>query len=216
MTFDKKLSDNKAIRVSIPLGLEFVFIAVLSVLLHQSDVEVQRLLRSRDILSKANNLSKSFYDAGVALGGYRMTKSPLFTDRFDKLSRQITEDLAELKTSVGDNPRQQQILKNLSVITETGFKVLDEEKQQIDNNQDEREQFRARHMYKGIRGITDRLQEEVSGLTEDVQHVAKQSSETYDSVRSMIKCCLLAGIALNVFLAFTVAKHCRNVLPGEK
>ena len=59
----------------------------------QAEIEVQRQIRSKAIISRANTLSKLFYDAGVAMGGYSITKSPLFSDRYDKIVRQIPQDL---------------------------------------------------------------------------------------------------------------------------
>jgi PAS domain S-box-containing protein len=205
MKFNLQLSHKGIILVSVPLILELVFIAVLSILLHQAEVEVQRQIRSKAIISQANALSKLFYDAGVAMGGYSITKSPLFSDRYDKIVRQIPEDLTELKTLVGDNPRQQQILKNLAVITETGLKILGEAKGAIDDNQVDVAQFRARHMYKEIRSLADRLQEELHGLTEDEQKIAQQSPEASNRSRSMVKYYLVVGVIFNVLLAFGLA-----------
>ena len=205
MKFNLQLSHKGIILVSVPLILELVFIAVLSILLHQAEVEVQRQIRSKAIISQANALSKLFYDAGVAMGGYSITKSPLFSDRYDKIVRQIPEDLTELKQLVGDNPRQQQILKNLAVITETGLKILGEAKGAIDDNQVDVAQFRARHMYKEIRSLADRLQEELHGLTEDEQKIANQSPEASNRSRSMVKYYLVVGVIFNVLLAFGLA-----------
>jgi PAS domain S-box-containing protein len=205
MKFNLQLSHKGIILVSVPLILELVFIAILSVLLHQAEVEVQRQIRSKAIISQANALSKLFYDAGVAMGGYSITKSPLFSDRYDKIVRQIPEDLTELKQLVGDNPHQQQILKNLAVITETGLKILGEAKGAIDDNQVDVAQFRARHMYKEIRSLADRLQEELHGLTEDEQKIANQSPEASNRSRSMVKYYLVVGVIFNVLLAFGLA-----------
>lgn len=194
------------------LVFEFLLIAALSALLYQADYDVQQQLRSRDILSKANSLSKSFYDAGVAIDGYKITKSPLFSDRYDKLNRQIFADLTELKTLFGDNAREQQILKNLAVITETGFKILDDKKMGIDQEKaDDDVQFRARHMYKEVRSINDRLQEEVFGLTESERKLAQESSEGYVRVAWLVKCCLAIGIILNAALAVVALLNSRSL-----
>ncbi len=136
-------------------------------MLRQAEIEVQRQVRSKAIISQANTLSKLFYDAGVAMGGYSITKSPLFSDRYDKIVKQIPQDLDELRTLVGENGRQQTILANLKKITEDGLSILTEAKSAIDDNRVDVAQFRARHMYKEIRSLADRLQDELRGLTED-------------------------------------------------
>ena len=69
-----KIVHKGAILVLVPLIFELFFLAVLTELLHQAELEVQRQVRSKAIISQANTLSKLFYDAGVAMGGYSITK----------------------------------------------------------------------------------------------------------------------------------------------
>lgn len=92
-----KISQKGFILVLVPLVFQLFFLIGLSVLMQQSELEVQKQIRSKAIITRANSLSKLFYDAGVAMGGYSITKSPLFADRYDKIVRQIPIDLAELK-----------------------------------------------------------------------------------------------------------------------
>ncbi|MBA3994275.1 MAG: hypothetical protein C0469_12175 [Cyanobacteria bacterium DS2.3.42] len=174
-------------------------------LLRQAEIEVQRQIRSKAIISQANTLSKLFYDAGVAMGGYSITKSPLFSDRYDKIVRQIPQDLNELKSLVGDNPRQQKILENLADITVTGLKILGEAKAAIDDNRVDVAQFRARHMYKEIRSLADRLQDELRGLTEDERKIESESPEVQNRNRATVKLFLVVGVVFNILLAVALA-----------
>ena len=130
-----KISQKGLILVLVPLACQLMFFVGLSVLLQQSEVEVQRQIRSKAIISRANSLSKLFYDAGVAMGGYSITKSPLFADRYDKIVRQIPLDLNDLKEEVGGNPKQQLIVSRIETITAKGVKLLAEAKAEIDNPQ---------------------------------------------------------------------------------
>ncbi len=199
-----KIVHKGAILVLVPLLFELVFLAVLTELLHRAEVEVQRQVRSKAIISQANTLSKLFYDAGVAMGGYSITKSPLFSDRYDKIVRQIPQDLAELKKLVGDNPKQQQILENLQKITVTGLKILGEAKSAIDDNRVDVAQFRARHMYKEIRSLADKLQDELRGLTEDERRIEAESPEKQNRSRTILKLFLVAGVVFNILIAFVL------------
>jgi PAS domain S-box-containing protein len=205
MKLNLQLSHKGIILVSVPLILELVFIAVLSVLLHQAEVEVQRQIRSKAIISQATQLSKMFYDAGIAVGGYSITKSPIFSDRYEKIVHQIPLDILDLKQLIGNNQRQQQILKNLSVITETGLKILTEAKGAVDENQVDVAQFRARHMYKEIRSLADRLQDELHGLTDEEQKIADLSPEDSSRSQSLVKVFLVVGVIFNILLAVGLA-----------
>ncbi|HEY9715426.1 MAG TPA: PAS domain S-box protein, partial [Chroococcales cyanobacterium] len=205
MRLNLKLSHQGLIIVSVPLVFELIFLGILTGLLRQADFEVQRQIRSKAIISQANTLSKLFYDAGVAMGGYSITKSPLFSDRYDKIVRQIPQDLDELRNLVGDNPKQQEILENLKVITVTGLKILNEAKTAIDDNRVDVAQFRARHMYKQIRSLADKLQDELRGLTEDERKIESQGPEAQNRSRNQVKLFLVLGVIVNVLLAFGLA-----------
>lgn len=197
-----KISHKGFILVLVPLVFELVFLIVLSVLLQQAEYEVQRQVRSKAIISQANALSKLFYDAGVAMGGYSITKSPLFSDRYDKIVRQIPLDLQELKGLVGDNDKQQVILGRLQTITSDGLKILGEAKAAIDDNRVDVAQFRARHMYKQIRQLADQLQDELKGLTEDERKIESESPEQQNRSRAAVKMFLVFGVVLNIAIAF--------------
>ncbi|MCA9802909.1 MAG: PAS domain S-box protein [Cyanobacteria bacterium HKST-UBA02] len=199
-----KIVHKGAILVLVPLFFELIFLGVLTELLHRAEVEVQRQVRSKAIISQANTLSKLFYDAGVAMGGYSITKSPLFSDRYDKIVRQIPQDLVELKKLVGDNPKQQQILENLQRITVTGLKILGEAKSAIDDNRVDVAQFRARHMYKEIRSLADKLQDELRGLTEDERRIEQESPEKQNRSRTVLKVFLVGGVVANILIAFVL------------
>ncbi|HEY9679042.1 MAG TPA: PAS domain S-box protein [Drouetiella sp.] len=207
MRLNLKLSHKGLILVAVPLIFEVIFLATLTYLLRQAEIEVQRQVRSKAIISQANTLSKLFYDAGVAMGGYSITKSPLFSDRYDKIVRQIPQDLDELKNLVGDNQRQQQILQNLQVITVTGLKILGEAKSAIDDNRVDVAQFRARHMYKEIRSLADRLQDELRGLTEDERKIESEGPEAQNRNRQMVKIYLVIGVLLNFLIAVALALY---------
>lgn len=202
LNLNLKISHKGFILVLVPLVFELVFLIILSVLLQKAEEEVQRQVRSKAIISQANALSKLFYDAGVAMGGYSITKSPLFSDRYDKIVRQIPLDLGELSNLVGDNDKQQQILVRLKTITSDGLKILGEAKSAIDDNRVDVAQFRARHMYKQIRQLADQLQDELKGLTEDERKIENESPEQQNRSRTMVKVFLVVGVVVNIAIAF--------------
>jgi PAS domain S-box-containing protein len=200
-----KLLHKGLILVLVPLAFELIFLAALKTLMDQADVEVQRQIRSKEVIAQANSFGKLFYDVGVAMGGYSITKSPLFSDRYDKIIRQIPQDLENLKNLVGDNPRQQQTLQNLGKITATGLQLLGEAKSAIDQNQVDVAQFRARHMYKEIRALADRLQDELRALTEDERKIESETPETRNRSRIYVRVSLVVGLTLNIVIAGVAA-----------
>lgn len=131
----------------------------------QMDTERLEQIRARAIITQSDNISKLFYDAGVAMGGYSITKSQLFSDRYKKISEQIPPGLQELKSLIGKNPSQQALSSRVETTIQDGMKTLSEAKAAIDENRVDVAQFRSRHMYKGLRQSTDQLQTELKSLT---------------------------------------------------
>ncbi len=122
--------------VLVPLACNLAFLFACAILLQQSEAEVQRHVRSKAIIAHANVLSKSFYDCGIAMGGYSITKSPLFADRFERIKTEIPRELQELKIVVGsDNEKQLRTIGRLERITAQGLDILNSAKAAIDDNQ---------------------------------------------------------------------------------
>jgi CHASE3 domain sensor protein len=123
------------ILVLVPLGCNLLFLTAFAILLQQSEAEVERQMRSKAIIAQANQLSKSFYDCGVAMGGYSITKSPLFAERFERIKRDIPQELSQLKVAVGhDNDKQLRTVARLEKITADGLAILNHAKASIDDN----------------------------------------------------------------------------------
>ena len=204
MTREKKnlsISSKGFILILVPLVFQIGLLLVLTLQLQKAEAEVQNEIRSKAVISQANALSKLFYDVGVAMGGYSITKSPLFADRFEKIKRQIPLDLAELKRVVGENPGQQARIKRLEQITRDGLKILQEAKDAIDDNRVDVSQFRARHMYKQIRTLADNLQDELTLMTADARHFMGLPTVKQYRERAFLKECVFVAVVFNCALA---------------
>jgi serine/threonine protein kinase len=137
-------------------------------IIQQYKASVEAPIQANAIIAKASEIQKVFYDASIALGGYSITKSPLFSDRFEKIKGDIPARIAELRqleVSAGDSKAEQKDLDELDQITQTGLQLLSEAKTSIDENQVDVAQFHTRHMYKEIRALSDSIQERIKALT---------------------------------------------------
>lgn len=196
-----KIVHKGAILVLVPLVFELIFICVLTGLVQGAEQEIKQQVRSKAIISQSNTLSKSIYDAGVALVGYSVTKSALFDERFNKVVKQIPEDLDELRSIVGENPRQQDVVENIKKITMNGVEMLNQTKSAIDSNRVDIAHFRARHMYKEMRNIADNLQEELKQLTETERKIERESPEKQSRSRTILLVFIFGGVITNIVIA---------------
>ncbi|MBS1990636.1 MAG: CHASE3 domain-containing protein [Cyanobacteria bacterium SZAS LIN-3] len=194
------ISTRGFILILVPLLFQVGLLLVLSVQLQNAEMEVQKQMRAKAIISQSNALSKLFYDAGVAMGGYSITKSPLFTERYAKITKQIPEDLASLKELVGDDPRQKARIIRLEQIIRDGLKILDQAKSAIDDNRVDVAQFRARHMYKQVRQLADMLQAELKLLTAEESRFVSLPWQQQRADRIMLRSMLYVGLVVNLVL----------------
>jgi CHASE3 domain sensor protein len=210
----KRKSHTGLVLILVPLMLNMTCLLILSALVQNADAEMLKQVRAKAIISQANALSKLFYDAGVAMGGYSITKSPLFADRYNKICKAIPEDVSELKTLVGNNEKQQTTLNQIQTVTIDGVKILNDSKAAIDDNRVDVAQFRARHMYKQIRTLADQLQEQLKGLTEEERKIENAPAGEHSRARTMVKVALAAAFLLNIAVSFVLS--CYNSRASER
>jgi PAS domain S-box-containing protein len=205
MQLKLKLLHKGIILVTLPLLVNLGFLAVLSQLLHESEIEIQKQMRSKDIVVEANSLSTRFFDAGVAMAGYSVTRSPKFGDRYQEIAQEIPETLNRLRTLVAGNVAQTESVDRLQGITDGSLHLLQQAKLAIDENQADSTQFSAHHMYKEIRSNFDKLKAELKIVTEEARKIEEQSPEQRDRVERLVKLFIVFGIGANVVLTFAMA-----------
>lgn len=197
----------------LPLMVHFCLLFTLTGLLREAEEEVQEQIRSKAIISQANALSKLFYDAGVAMGGYSITKSPLFSDRFEMITRQIPIDVSELRNLVADDADKQVQVQHISEITKDGLKILAKAREAIDNDLPvASRRCRPRAMYKQIRQLADQLQSELRSLTFDYRCIEGRSPEQQNRYRTLVKVLLVGWLIFNVLLSFALFADFRKAV----
>jgi len=106
MRFNLKLSQKIFLLIAVPLLFELVFVATLHVLMKKAQDERARAEHSLMVITKSDQLVRKFYEIGVALAAYKVTRSRLFGNRYQSLSAELPNDLVELKRMVIENPEQ--------------------------------------------------------------------------------------------------------------
>lgn len=208
----KKILDKGYALLVLPLIVQLCLLFALTQLLRQAEQEVQAQVRSKAIISQSNALSKLFYDAGVAMGGYSITKSQLFSERYDKIVRQIPEDVKELRSLVEEDQEKQEHVDKLEGITKEGLKILNEAKSAIDDNRIDVAQFRARHMYKQIRQLADQLHDELKSFTLDYRLIEGLSPKEQSRNRTMLKIFLVGWLAFDILLVLALFADFRQAV----
>jgi|AGTN01.2.fsa_nt_gi Serine/threonine protein kinase len=178
----KKLPDLSAL---------FVVLVVLSWLglgfsIWDYDRVSRQVTHANAMVNEANSLSQMVYDAGVAMGGYSITKSPLFSDRFNTFTQKIPltlNKIARLDSTDRNHDEEIQAIKKLCT---QSLKLLGESKAAIDDNRIDVAQFRSRHMYAELRSNADALQAKLKDLTKDDRALLLKSPDANDQLQRVI------------------------------
>lgn len=157
------MSRNHALILSASL-LNIVLLFAIGLAFKQVDNERLEQIRARAIVVDCTAITKLFNDAGIAIGGYSITKSPMFSDRYLKITEELHSSLNELKTNIGENANQQAIFSRVQNTALDGLKAMAQAKAAVDEKHEDVAQYRSRHMYKGLREFSEELQQELQTL----------------------------------------------------
>jgi len=127
----------------------------------QDAMQVKRHLQ---LCSLAEEISQLNYDAGVAMGGYSITKDAMFSSRFEKIEEVLPKKVQELSGLVSTIPDEKDIVQSIGEQTTAMLRINKQAQALIDDPKINQEQFKGRHVYKDIRGISDRLRQQIHAL----------------------------------------------------
>jgi CHASE3 domain sensor protein len=201
-----KLSNRKLKSAAIFLAIELIYLSILFVLVYQTEKEMRKQLRSNTIISKANTVSKLFYDAGIAMAGYSITKNQLLSDRYQKIALQIPQEVNDLKMAIGKDKNENLIGTRLNEITNSGIEILNETKSQAETDRFDIAHANSRQMYKEIRALADHLSTELAQLTETEHNVERESALASRCLQLILNICFAFGFLLNIAIAFLIAR----------
>ncbi len=170
--------------------------------LKESEAATLRIMRAKEIASVSSNLSKRIYDAGVALGGLTMTRSQLFSDRFDKLIGAIPQEVTDLKDLIEQkNARQFYALMKVAELLPDTIKYMAEVRTQIMNSKET-------GLGRGSRGVFGKMHASAALIQQSLQVIV---DENKDLANSKVPAHLINFEAINAFLIAAVAG---NVILG--
>jgi CHASE3 domain sensor protein len=128
--------------------------------------DASKVKRHIQLCLVAEAISRLDYDAGVAMGGYSITKARLFYNRFQQIVESLPKKIQELKDLVSTVPVEEPIVQSISTQSLNILAINREVKAMIDNPKITADQVKQRHVYKTIRGSADRLQQDIQALSE--------------------------------------------------
>ena len=208
MRLELKIKHKGLILVAVPLLFELVFLAVLSGLLRQAEYKTWQEMHSKTIVYESGALSRLFHDAGIAMGGYALTKSPLFRERFDSIVASIPREFKHLQKLVGRNASQKGSVKRLESYTNSGLKLLSSARDAIELGGEGIP--RVRSLYSEMKGVSKKINDELDSLTAESRKIEEEGPSARKQSDQLVRVFLAVGVLFNIGLTFLLSYFFSN------
>lgn len=195
--------------VFIPLFVGLIFIGTLSYLLHLSQLEAEKHLRAKAVISQSNVISRLYIDSSLAMSNYCLTGVPIYADKYDAAKNQLFTELNKLEFISVSDQVEKGLLRKLIVKTRQGVDYLDRSRHTLDHM--DSDNVLMRQVFKEIRsvaGVLDPLMENLNSL-ESVSE--RQTSKAKEKNSMLLQVVLVAGGILNILVAIAAAIFFRDI-----
>ena len=131
------------------------------------------IMRAKEITALTSNLSKRIYDAGVALGGFSVTRSKLFLHRFDKTIGEIPHEVSELKDLIRTEDKKQfDALAKVADLLPDAIKQMDAAKVAVMEGQGVTDRAGFRSTFLPMNSMAQEIQENLKMIAEENKDLA--------------------------------------------
>lgn len=195
--------------VALPLIFQFVFLGILILQLKEAEHEVDRQVKARTVITVADQLSKQFLEADVALAGFNGTRSPLFEERFTQNYAAIPETLKRLDELLPDSSENRALVQRLSTIVQEGVSTLAKARASLDSDSSNQE-MRSAELHNSMRFIVESLEKELRDATKSQRKIDDEAPSIEKHRRAqlifIISLAAIFSVVCTSFLAIFFAR----------
>ncbi len=187
------------------IAFNVLLFVALGGMIRNSETATLQMMRAKEISAVASNLSKRLYDAGVALGGLTVTKSKLFSERFDKMIVSIPHDVSDLRDLIGqDSPKQFQSLLKVAELLPDTIKNMGEVRAMAEDSKTTSADKNYQRMLGTMQQNAQQIQQSLRIIAEENQELANAKIPTGLPGSATIKMLLLLGVSGNIVLGVAI------------
>ncbi len=169
---------------------------------------IQKEIKATEVTAQTTILSKYFYDAGLAVGAYSLTRNKIFSERYITLADRIPSGLEKLHQLIQNQPTAARQYSEIKQTIDQGLNELLADKQMVESGTGSllEDQGSARKAYKQIKLIADTLQQQLDQLSAEEEQIARRASQLRFVFLALSSVVLLAYAAYN-YIAQTKANR---------
>ena len=200
-----KLSHQGWLLMCFFIVVELGLVGAEGYLIFQAERDARRAAHVKEIIGKTNHLVQVVYDTGTAVMEYAKSKDEGTAQRYRKNRDETFEIIAWLKEALQDDSENLAVLTRVEANLRVGMETMDKIKQAVDT-QPLFVAFRYGMKEKvKLQPTFDALVRDLLSLVRAQRKIEEESPLAQQSQRELQKSILIAGLILNVVLAFAGA-----------
>lgn len=191
------LQQKGLVLVIVPLLFEVVFVSVLAALLFQSESDLKREARASNLASLTGRFSKLYYDTATAAIIYRATKSEMFAEQYEELSKEIPDLKIQLFAALKEDSA---LAKSINAI-EDDVKDANKLLYEVRYVEPERGFDDLHSLHIKAQAVYKRLLDDCADVNSYAKLLGAASPTTSSQSRQHLVQALAVGIVVNLLLA---------------
>jgi PAS domain S-box-containing protein len=199
-----RLAQKGLVLVLIPLVFQVFFVTILAVLLHEAEVQTEREYKTKLMVAEASEIGRSFFDLLRTITLAKVTGSGS-DKRYNGIITQIKEHERKLLELGGENFREQESIRRITLLTEQELLLMDELKHQLESKEHPFEIYDEGPLKKKMFAISNLILAESEELTAETMLIQQKTPEAAKMAKNMVKGTLLAILLFNVLLSVVLA-----------
>jgi len=200
------------ILVAVPLIFELAFVAALSYLLHQAEVERDKVAYARDLDNRINFIPRHFMEAANCMACNLMFKSNMFAERYKSIISDLPPNFTKIREMLKDQPGKLHLVREMENDINEGTKWMD---RIMFNMPRERVVAIQPQDLMQIRAILARMSQESIELAREPHTIVEQEQAQQDQYRQWINEAIACGIILNILIAVWLAVYFARSTAGR-
>lgn len=194
--------------VFIPLAIGLIFIGSLFFLLQRSQLEAERHLLAKAIISQSNVVSRLYVDASLAMSSYCLTGVKVYSDKYDTTKKVLFDELTKLVALKVNSEEERELLDSILKSTQNGTGNLDSIRLRFDNLAEQP----TGQIFKEIRSLAGVLEPKMKELSDYETRSDRESSQAESGATGLLRYALLGGALLNIAASIGAALFFRRII----
>jgi CHASE3 domain sensor protein len=207
-----KLNDKAKLIVGIPLLLQLSLILALLTLMHDAETKQFQQMRANAIIFESGNLQRAVHDAGIAIGGYSITKNAFYGQRSEKIVASIPLELDKLRELVRGNYRQERAFGELERSTRVGLDMLKRAHSSIKDSSQAIGVRRVRDLYNELKDVTADMGNAIDSITNESRAVQTASAEQYERSKWAVRFFMFLSLGGSILIAFAFLSYFNSAI----